>query len=581
MTVYTQSEDLVSDFISRGLVLLHPDTLKVDRRIHDRIYEKEKTLFRAKEYITAENLPEILEVLRAPGLVQACDKLLGEEWAIVPFTHNTPFVSGAYDQHWHKDDNGPYNGRKPRYHQPVQLELLYYPQAVTEEMGPTATLPYSQYWTFDHEENHDNFAGADHLDFGYQIEGWETVAVSGKRSNYAEADIKNRHTAHDDRLRRAVDNLAWPLVQPYEAAPIEAGSILLYSHNLFHRGNHRRDGWQSWRDRPRFMWRFWLYRTTNPKTISVPERQAWQDQQVSPDVAVVWESVHAWIYGVAPKHEYGLLEEYKIALYAKGEAAEPNRIGAAYALAKHADVDALSLLAEALSNDRESVRRAATYGLVSAGERSSQVFFDAAKSASKWVRKAAVFGLGTSGQITADVLSCLRDRLLFDGSTYVRSVAADALGAFVRRATAPELVEQAVSALIECLGQEENRESMDRVQRRSIKFVRPTDDCDVCEGIGISLGHERYEPVRSIVRENALGSLVIAVTAEGKLSASTVGRLADCLVVVAANDANLFSAGLAMDALCRLLGPQDPRVRAVVTDQPTLCLPSLLRAGLL
>ena len=65
MTVYTQSEDLVSDFISRGLVLLHPDTLKVDRRIHDRIYEKEKTLFRAKEYITAENLPEILEVLRA------------------------------------------------------------------------------------------------------------------------------------------------------------------------------------------------------------------------------------------------------------------------------------------------------------------------------------------------------------------------------------------------------------------------------------------------------------------------------------------------------------------------------------
>ena len=80
MTVYTQSEDLVSDFISRGLVLLHPDTLKVDRRIHDRIYEKEKTLFRAKEYITAENLPEILEVLRAPGLVQACDKLRGQTW---------------------------------------------------------------------------------------------------------------------------------------------------------------------------------------------------------------------------------------------------------------------------------------------------------------------------------------------------------------------------------------------------------------------------------------------------------------------------------------------------------------------
>ncbi len=43
--------------------------------------------------------------------------------------------------------------------------MLYYPQAVTPEMGPTAAVPYSQYWTFNHEENHDNFAGADQLDF--------------------------------------------------------------------------------------------------------------------------------------------------------------------------------------------------------------------------------------------------------------------------------------------------------------------------------------------------------------------------------------------------------------------------------
>ncbi|NKC01173.1 MAG: hypothetical protein GKR90_22120 [Pseudomonadales bacterium] len=255
MTAYTKSEDLVSEFVSRGIVLLHPDALEIDRDLHNQIYEKEKTLFRAKEYITAENLPEILQVLRAPGLMSACNTLLGEEWAIVPFTHNTPFISGAYDQHWHKDDNGPYNGRKPRYHQPVQLELLYYPQAVTEEMGPTATLPFSQYWTFDHEENHDNFAGVDHLDFGYQTEGWETVAVSGKRSNYAEDEIKNRQTAHDERMRKVVDDLAWPLVHPYEAAPLEAGTVLLYSHNLFHRGNHRRDSWQTWRDHPRFMWR--------------------------------------------------------------------------------------------------------------------------------------------------------------------------------------------------------------------------------------------------------------------------------------------------------------------------------------
>ena len=42
---------------------------------------------------------------------------------------------------WHKDDNGPYNSRKQRHHQAVQIEMLYYPQVVSEQMGPTATVP--------------------------------------------------------------------------------------------------------------------------------------------------------------------------------------------------------------------------------------------------------------------------------------------------------------------------------------------------------------------------------------------------------------------------------------------------------
>ena len=38
-------------------------------------------------------------------------------------------------------------------------------------MGPTAVIPYSHYCTTDHETNHDNFAGADHLDFAYILPG--------------------------------------------------------------------------------------------------------------------------------------------------------------------------------------------------------------------------------------------------------------------------------------------------------------------------------------------------------------------------------------------------------------------------
>ena len=128
-------------------------------------------------------------MINAPGVVAACNQLVGENWAIVPFTHNATFSSGGRDQHWHKDDNGPFNGRKQRHHQAVQIEMLYYPQAVREDMGPTATVPYSHYWTFNHEENHDNFAGADHLDFAYHLSGMESQLVSGPDSQYDPSDI--------------------------------------------------------------------------------------------------------------------------------------------------------------------------------------------------------------------------------------------------------------------------------------------------------------------------------------------------------------------------------------------------------
>ena len=261
---YTDPENLAQEFASRGIVALAPETLGIPLEVHARVYAKEKQAYLAGERVTPAAIPEILDLLSAPGLVAACNLLAGENWAVVPFMHNASFVSGARDQHWHKDDNAPYNARKQRHHQPVQIELLYYPQAVTAEMGPTATIPYSHYWTFNHEENQDNFAGADHLDFDYQLSRMEAEPVSGPDSKYEVAEIVAARTAHDVRMRRAVTDTGWPLVRQLEAAPLRAGSVLIYSHNTFHRGNHRRDDWRTWRDNPRFMWRFWLYRTTDP-----------------------------------------------------------------------------------------------------------------------------------------------------------------------------------------------------------------------------------------------------------------------------------------------------------------------------
>ena len=599
---YKKAQDFQFDFVSRGIVVLDPQTLGVDESIHARIYEKQTKLFRDKVRITCANVPDMLSVIRSPGVVSACDQLLGENWAIVPYAHATPFLSGALDQHWHKDDNGPYNQRRHRHHQAVQVEMLYYPGEVREDMGPTATIPYSHYWTFNHEENHDNFAGADHLDFGYHISGMEKIAVSGPNTSYAKEEIAARATAHDVRMRSAVENTRWPLVTSCEAAPLRAGSVVLYSHNLFHRGNHRRDDWHTWESNPRFMWRFYLYRTTHPgqARTSLGSDSSLQNElnadikDVAEDVKSVWRHQFDWIrYGEAHRvsSQGSVLGEATRLLdqiQTTGDASEPLRIGAGYRLAALGESKiAIEYLAKALASERENVRRAALYGLIAVGDEAVETLLCAAGSSRKWVRRAAISGLGDIGVLSSEVLSAIGKCLLYDESLYVRSAAAISIGCIVRRAVSREerieLIPQAVRLLLDSLLQEKNRLGMDRAQGRSIKFVRPTDESDVCEGIGIDYGVERFKPVRSVARENALWSMVVICTHRGEVLGAMQEPLVELLTSIAQDEENVFCVGLALDALQRLSYhfPELERVVAALLETlPLRSWESLVCSGL-
>ena len=619
---YTEPDNLIRDFASRGIVALPPESLGIPEEIHHRIYTLEKQAYLARKPVTPGGMPDVLKVINAPGVVEACNRIVGRNWAIVPFTHNASFASGARDQHWHKDDNGPYNGRKQRHHQAVQIEMLYYPQDVSEVMGPTATIPYSHYWTFNHEENHDNFAGADHLDFEYQISGMEGVPVSGPDSEYDWEDVVQRRTAHDVRMREAVANTGWPLVQPFEAAPLRAGSVVLYSHNTFHRGNHRRDDWRLWDSHPRFMWRFWIYRTTEPARHDGddPGETAWRSLGADPltgvdlgtaddDVTVVWRYHNYWMQTgktppPRPKAESRSTAEREteardlnVQLHAMGDEAEPLRIGAAYKLASIGD-DSLAVkhLGEALYSHRESVRRAATYGLIATGEQATATFIEATKSPVKWVRKAGVYGLGDCAPLTDEVLAATTSLLHGDPSVYVRAVAAGTLGCLGRRAAGTgigtSLIPRCLAALVRCIDREENRLSMDLAQQRSIKFARPTDACDVCEGNGVDMGLDRFEPVRSAVRENALWSVVILCSHGAYLAGDALVSTIEALKMVVRNDKNVICVGFAMDALNRLAnlettGPSPAALdilRAdllqVLGESPIRCWEALVRGGL-
>lgn len=610
------------DFACRGLVVLAPESLGIPADVHARVYAQEKAVHDTGVRVTPANVPAVLELLNAPGLIAACNQLVGKNWAIVPFTHNASFTSGARDQHWHKDDNGPYNSRKQRHHQAVQIEMLYYPQPVTEQMGPTATVPYSQYWTFNHEENHDNFAGADHLDFAYVLAGMEREPVSGPDSKYALDDIIHERTAHDIRMRDAVTKTGWPLVYSFAAAPLRAGSIVLYSHNTFHRGNHRRDDWRTWQDNPRFMWRFWLYRTTDPDSPDDDSvtKISWHNLGLDPmtnvdlstvgdDVTTVWRYHHHWIKTgqtppsrpevaqLSPEARAKEAEQLFEQLHTKQEAAEPTRIGAAYKLASIGDPKlATRLLGKALYTDRESVRRAATYGLVAVGEDATATLLEAASSEIKWVRKAGVYALGDASPLTEAVLQTVVARLLEDSSVYIRSVAAGTLGCLGRRAIATgigtELIPRCMDALLRSLAQEGNRLAMSKAQGRSIKFVRPTDECDVCEGDGVDFGLARFAPVRSAVRENALWAIVILCSHGAAILGEMLEPTIAALQAIVRTDQNVISVGFAQDALARLakLCPTDdkslPPVADLRTDlrerlgeAPVQCWEALVREG--
>ena len=624
--IYTTPDRLVQDFASRGLVVLSPESLGIPSTVHEQVFAQEKAAHDTEMRVTPANVPAVLELLNAPGLIDACDQLIGKNWAIVPFTHNASFTSGARDQHWHKDDNGPYNSRKQRHHQSVQIEMLYYPQAVTEHMGPTATIPYSQYWTFNHEENHDNFAGADHLDFGYVLSGMEREPVSGPDSKYDLDDIIHGRTAHDIRMREAVTKTGWPLVQSFDAAPLRAGSIVLYSHNTFHRGNHRRDDWQLWQDNPRFMWRFYLYRTTDAESESTNDDSAskisWNNLGIDPmtnidlstvsdDVTTVWRYHHHWIktcqppparqeaVTLAPEDRANMADRLIEQLHTKHEEAEPIRIGAAYKLASIGDTKvATQLLGKALYTERESVRRAATYGLIAVGEDATDTLLEATTSSSKWVRKAGVYALGDASPLTEAVLQAVAVRLHEDSSVYVRSVAAGTLGCLGRRAIATgmgrELIPPCLEALLHSLAREDNRLAMSKAQGRSIKFVRPTDDCDVCEGDGVDFGLERYAPVRSAVRENALWSIVILCSHGPKILGPALEPTVTALKEIVRADQNIISVGFAMDALARLanMRPKDNEPLPLMTDlqinlreifgeSPIQCWEALIRVGVM
>ena len=115
----------------------------------------------------------------------------------------------------------------------------------------------------------------------------------------------------------------------------------------------------------------------------------------------------------------------------------------------------------------------------------------------------------------------------------------------------------------------------------------------MCEGGPIQDDYERFEPVRSAVRENALWSLVMLCSHGAAVMGDALEPTIRTLKAVVQHDRNAVCVGFAADALTRLvnLQPDDEPLPSPIRDlrahlmtilkaSPVHSLDALSRAGL-
>ncbi len=141
---YLLNDEEIRDFIVNGYIQIQAD---FPTNLHKHIYQQIEEVF-AKEGNPGNNLlpriPEIQRVFEHPKVCGALTSLLGPDYLMHPHRYCHLNSPGSDGQTWHKDDY--VFDQKVRHHRFRWVMAFYYPQDVTEAMGPTGVLPGRQYY---------------------------------------------------------------------------------------------------------------------------------------------------------------------------------------------------------------------------------------------------------------------------------------------------------------------------------------------------------------------------------------------------------------------------------------------------
>ena len=148
---YLLNDKEMRRFIIDGYIKVQPD---FPASFHETIFQQVEDMFENQGNLGNNLLPlipEIQQVFSDPAVHGALTSTLGENYVMHShrYCHFNP--PGSTGQNFHKDS---YEGDEQiRRHRCRWMMGFYYPQDTTEDMGPTAILPGTQYYET-HESAH-------------------------------------------------------------------------------------------------------------------------------------------------------------------------------------------------------------------------------------------------------------------------------------------------------------------------------------------------------------------------------------------------------------------------------------------
>ena len=396
---YLLSDDVMRDFIVNGYVVVKP-ALPPD--FHKSVFQQTLGIIEKEGNLGNNNLlpkvPMLQQVFDDPAVHGALTSILGQNYIMNQHRACHYHPPGSKAQDWHKDY--PLGGNV-RYHRTRLAMAFYYPQDVTEDMGPTAIQPATQYYMTPSEDAGLSLCGEPGTVTIVHYELWHRATEN--RSDKIRFMLKFLFCRTEEPQQPSwnAENPNW---ESNRTAPAEHQAMWEHLWKWYHGGQNGE---------------------MNPTTASSPN-----------DLSKLMRGL-----------EDGLNDEN-----------EATRLNAAYALGNIGE-PAIPTLIEVLRQESKSAwnrnldredftnpsQLDSIYGLAAMGEPAVPVLTEVLGDTDWWTRAGAAAALGCMGEPAHGAVPALVEALK-DDSEWVRRNAADTLGNIGPSARS------AVPALIEALG---------------------------------------------------------------------------------------------------------------------------------